>query len=244
MKFRTIFTMDYRWAARFLWKRISQRIRYYRSKLSERKYWMNPYGVKLGFLTPYHHSIAHAHSQLNHEPEVIKRWAEASKSASLVYDLGGYNGVFGLIAAKLNPRAHVVIFEPDATNYQQIIENIALNELKNCEVRQTAVTNYKGTVEFVMHGTSGDRIGRGGVPVACVRLDALPKADLIKIDCEGEEGRIIEGADLSHEPVIFLEQHNWLDEPAAMWNRLKSAGYSPNPINYERDGVNHLLVAQ
>jgi len=243
MKLKTLFTMDYGWAVRFVWKRSWQRIGYYQSKIVGRTYWVNPYGVKLGFLTPYHHSISHAHSIQNHEPEVIKQWAEASKSSKLIYDLGGYNGVFGLVSAVVNPKANVVIFEPTKANYDQIKQNIALNKLTNCEARQTAVSNFNGSVEFLMNGTSGDRIGKGGTKVECIRLDSLPKADLIKIDCEGEEGRIIEGADLSHKPTIFLEHHNWLADPEAMWKRLASFGYTPNPINYEPDGVNHLLKA-
>jgi FkbM family methyltransferase len=243
MKLKTLITMDYGWAVRFVRKRAKQRVDYYRSKIAGLTYWVNPYGVKLGFITPYHHSLAHSHSQDGHEPEVIRPWAEASKSASLIYDLGGFNGVFGLISAKVNPKAHVIIFEPTAANYDQIKYNIALNKLENCEARQEAVSNFNGTVKFLMNGTSGDRIGKRGIDVPCIRLDSLPQADLIKIDCEGEEGRIIEGADLSNKPVIFLEHHNWLTEPEAMWNRLATFGYSPNPINYERDGVNHLLKA-
>jgi hypothetical protein len=97
-----------------------------------------------------------------------------------------------------------------------------------------------------MNGTSGDRITHDGQEkrlkeVPCIRLDSLPQADLIKIDCEGEEGRIIEATDLSNKPVIFLEQHNWLENPDAMWKRLASFGYSPNPHDRDTIGVHHLL---
>jgi FkbM family methyltransferase len=240
-KVKTLVSLDLSWAVRFTKKRIRQYAIYLVSKMRRRYYWTTPYGVKLGFNTAYHHSIAYAHSLKLHEPVVLDLFAKHARTAKLIYDCGGYNGVFGLTAAKVNPNARVVIFEPDAVNFQQIQANIKLNDLNNCSAEQKAITNYNGTIQFRMDGTSGARIGSGPL-VSCARLDALPLADLLKLDIEGAESDAIEGANLLQHPVIFLEHHHWCPRANEMWHKLIAHGYRENIINYERDGVHHLLV--
>jgi hypothetical protein len=47
-------------------------------------------------------------------------WKEKAKQSSVIYDIGGFNGVFGLLAAKVNPQARVVIFGADAISARHI----------------------------------------------------------------------------------------------------------------------------
>ena len=65
-----------------------------------------------------------------------------------------------------------------------------------------------------------------GKVVPVESLDTLPPADLIKIDVEGAEAKVIEGGmqSLRRKPTLLLEIHP-LYEPdkEAMWASLKGA---------------------
>src|SRR5262249_14757612 len=152
MKLRTLFTMDYRWAYRFLKKRVTHRLKFVKTRLTGRKYWevsLEGVTVRAGFLTPYHQSMAQGLSEGGHEIETRTLWTqECKKPHSIIYDIGGFTGIYGLLAAKANPTAQVTIFEPDPTNFANIQHNIKINDLKNCIARQAAVTDYSGKINF------------------------------------------------------------------------------------------------
>lgn len=244
MKLQTLFTMDYRWAYRFVKKRLTQHLDYRLSIFFGRRFWnveCEGVKIKLGFLSPYHHSIAKSLSEGKHESVVRKRWTELSKNKNVIYDIGGFSGIYGISSALANVNALVVIFEPDPLNATQIRKNIELNGLQNCKVEQVAVSSKKGFITFQADGTSGAHIAEKGITVPTITLSDYPAADLIKIDAEGEESAIVGTINFSKHPTIFLEEHNWTDHEK-LWSVLESQGYQPNPINLEKDGVNHLLV--
>ncbi len=161
----------------------------------------------------------------------------------MVYDIGGYNGIYGLLYAKSHPQAEVTIFEPDDINADHIDRNIELNGLKNCRLMRAAVTDHDGTVSFSQGGRSKEHMRAGGKMVKAVTLAALPRADLIKIDAEGAEGRIL--STLKYRPTILLELHEpsflnrYGDTEATVWGFVKTLNRA---LLFDRQSEKHYLL--
>ncbi|MDO8548065.1 MAG: FkbM family methyltransferase [bacterium] len=221
---QTFFLRRYAWLPRFLKKRGKIFFYYAVSKLSGRRYWKFA-GVKLGFITAYHHGVAREMGTDFHEdpPEYFNEWVVDAKDANLIYDIGGYNGLYGIAAALANPHAAVTIFEPDSINAEQCRQNIKLNGVEaRCSVSQIAVAGSTGVSTFAMRGMTGGKLGEGETKITCTKLDDLPTPQLIKLDVEGQETAILTNAPktLSRKPVIFMELHYWAPDKEKLWAAL------------------------
>jgi FkbM family methyltransferase len=229
----------YFWVPRYLYKRYWQRRYYYESILRRRSAWtvtMEGITLQLGFISPYHHSIAEGMSGGTWEKEAVHAWAELCKehanTGQVIYDIGGYNGIYGIIAAKIDPSAKVFIYEPDPLNARQCRENVKRNGLSDrVVVREMALSDVDGTVKFQADGSTGAAIGKGGTyEMHSERLDTQrPRPALIKIDIEGAEADMLLAAPetLKAKPRILLELHAVVPEEKrrVMWDMLKRSGY-------------------
>lgn len=141
------------------------------------------------------------------ELQLLPAWIEKAKQSSLIFDVGGFNGIYGILAAKANPNAKVVIFEPDPTNIEHIISNLALNSV-DAYVVEAAVSDHDGTIKFSADGSTGSRITSWGVETRCVTLASFGSPELLKIDIEGHELEALKGADISKTKSIFIEENH------------------------------------
>src|SRR3989344_1694295 len=251
-KLRTVLSVDPRWAFRHL-KNPSVRS-FYWARLTRRTYYdadIESFPMRFAFFSHVQHKIARELSNRNlWEPSLLTLWKEKAKSASVIYDVGGFNGLFGMVAARATPRAWVVIFEPDPFNVRHVRENLKINNIQNCSVEEIALTDHSGTVFFSAKGKLGSHISRhnNGVQVRAKTLDSFPPADLIKIDVEGVEAKVIAGGkhSLEKKPVIFLEVHDQLTESEReeMWGTLKGNGYAWRQIGGSEEGNPHFILEQ
>lgn len=217
------------------------------SRLSGRKYWavtISDTTVRLGFITSLHHAIAKAEHEGRIEKDILEHWLKIE--GRVVYDIGGYNGLYGILYAKKYPQSSVTIFEPDAINYNQILHNIQLNGLTNCMVEKVAISDKEGTLQFSQGGRSKERIVEsGGNAVPTFPLSHYPKADLLKIDVEGAEGKVLKG--LNYLSNIVLELHNqemlaqYGDTQEGILNRAKELHLTPVLLS-DRDSEKHYLL--
>jgi len=149
------------------------------------------------------------------EPWTVE-WLESLAPAEVLYDIGANVGAYSLIAAKRG--SFVVAFEPGATTYGRLCENIVLN---GCEASimpvPLALSDVTGLVGFKYRtlepGQSRHSIkdgpwqpwqparpGRYVQPVCAMRLDdaleqfGLPAPHHLKIDVDGAERRLLTGA--------------------------------------------------
>ena len=246
-KLQTLATVDKRWLLRYLTKYGKQNLSFALAKLRGKSYWEiheRSLCIKLGFFTPYHQAIAQDIRHGNYERHVMDAWIQALPDKKIIYDIGGFNGLYGLLAAKNNPDAQVTIFEPDHTNAEHIRQNIRLNELKNCIAVEAAVSDTSGTTTFSQGGTSGEHIGATGTEVRVIALKDMPKADLIKIDVEGAELKVLMG--MGYTTTALLEVHplfvsRFSDTEEDIAAFLKQEEYTVKFLE-ERDKAKHYFL--
>lgn len=185
--------------------------------------------------------------------EVAKRrlMAKVIKPGDIVYDIGANVGSYTILASLLAGKAgKVFAFEPLPENVRYLTRHVELNNLQNTTVFNAAVWKEAGTVKF--QGTA-DRVTShisddGSIEVETISLDdkvssgELPPPNVLKIDVEGAEAEVLEGATnilQTHKPIIFLATHG-----EAVHRRckeiLEASGYQMQNI----DGQDDELFAQ
>ncbi len=137
-------------------------------------------------------------------------------------DIGANVGYFTLVAATaLNHRGRIIAFEPGQNAYARLTENLALNPYRNIQTFSVAVTDREG--EAVLHLTgdiadssanlyqaaaaqAGQEVCRTVGLDQFLREENLPVPDLIKLDAEGAELAVLQGAKglLADSPPLWL----------------------------------------
>ncbi|UCB57083.1 MAG: FkbM family methyltransferase [Candidatus Omnitrophota bacterium] len=152
----------------------------------------------------------------------MKVWAEMCQEADVILDIGANTGIFSLIAKAVNPKASVYAFEPVPRVIKKLRANCMLNNF-NIQCLEVAVSDYDGVGEFyeepLEHLYSATLAPHNSLKnsmkteVRVTRLDSFIekekiRPDLIKIDVEGCEFKVLEGMGKSLRPKILLENHS------------------------------------
>ena len=161
-----------------------------------------------------------------------------------VLDLGANIGVHSLAFAQtVGPAGRVISVEPQHYCFQLLSANVTLNQLAQVHALRAAVGEVRGACAVpridptTRHNAGATTVsteapasaqGQDIVPMITVDSLALPRCDLIKIDTEGFEDRVLQGARATlqtHRPVAYAEVHDRekLQRAAAL---LKPLGYS------------------
>ncbi len=145
-----------------------------------------------------------------YETKLIFRQAQG---CNVAIDVGANIGYYSLLLAQRAKKVYA--FEPEENNLKILRKNLGVNEIKNVEVVAAAVGEKNEKVSLYKSGDNfGDHRlwGKGRVKkINTVRLDDFikdKKVDLIKIDTQGWEPAVIEGAKKitkRDRPIIFLE---------------------------------------
>ena len=139
-----------------------------------------------------------------YEPALVD-WLKAQlRSDDVFWDVGANIGVMTLVAARRCAR--VVAFEPEPAARRRLEENIAMNALANVTVIPEALGARDGAGQMVrgpatnlgmsrMASAGAADAFRIGVRAADSLLaEGLPVPTLMKVDVEGAEGSVFEGA--------------------------------------------------
>lgn len=179
--------------------------------------------------------------------------------SNTVIDIGANQGEYTLWAArKTGPNGHVYAFEPLSGMFAQLLENIHLNEgfpsfvtaiplgLSNQSGRLKLYSNnlHNEGVNTLYPTSTSESTFLEEISLSTLDQEVekwgIKKIDFIKIDVEGAELYVLQGATHTlkrFQPVLFLE----INESAC-----KSAGYSSSEIfsllkslgyNFERIGL-------
>ena len=131
-----------------------------------------------------------------------------------VVDVGANIGYYLLMFQQVvGVDGFVICIEPSEENLLELEKNIRLNRFENVILHKVAVGMMEGNTGLRSGINSGVvKEGQGDYLVPMRRLDFLieRKVDFLKIDVEGFEGQVIQGAReviRRDRPTIFLELH-------------------------------------
>lgn len=182
----------------------------------------------------------------NFEPDLLEILRIMTPAGSVAFDVGANIGLISLTLAEcVGPTGSVVAFEPLPANVERLRANLALNATgERVRLEAVAVGAADGQAVFKVHrsGAMGKLDGSAGrdavyldeITVPVISLDDYvfqrgnPAPFLVKIDVEGGEGMVLEGASrllAEQRPILFLELHG-PEAEASVWEQLVRSGYS------------------
>lgn len=159
-----------------------------------------------------------------------------------IIDLGANIGAFTLWASRYFPHCKIVAVEPFPSTFDRLTRTIGENELGGrVKALNIAVSAVDGIVKF--DATIGKRSycrsvvdnpnQTESIDVECLSLaslldqNGLTQVDCLKMDVEGGEYAIVEGASsdtLRRFKVITMEYHDSTKAPQ-LWKKLEASGF-------------------
>ena len=189
----------------------------------------------------------------------VDLFAQVVQPGDVVIEVGANIGCHTVWFAKaVTPGGMVIAFEPQRLVYQLLCANIALNSIPNAMCLQMALGRETGTLTVpvmdpTMPGNYGGLSIEGhtqGEPVPVVRLDTynVPRCKLIKVDVEGMEKVVLEGATgllTRFRPLLYVENDR-KDRSDELIRYIDSLGYDMywhlpplfNPANFAQNATN------
>ena len=185
----------------------------------------------------------------NFERHVVNAIRAEMVSGGVAYDVGAYVGYLTMVMSRCaGPDGTVVAFEASPRVLPALKANLAADEFANTEIVDRAVSDQSGTLSFEMYPYSTiGRISRDGtaddavtVEVQAITLDEYvyelgnPPPDLIKIDVNGAELQVLQGADRllrEQAPKVLVEVRTRTQPEVA--DLMAAAGYRARHLEAE-----------
>ncbi len=158
------------------------------------------------------------------EPEQAEAMAATLKKGDVFFDIGANVGFYTLLGSRqVGREGKVVAFEPVVRNLAYLYRHLSLNGAGNVTVIPAACSDSLSLVffasgeNFAMGHIAGDpQPGEHGQLVPTMSVDDVARKlglvpDVIKIDVEGAELAVLEGAQetlRAARPKIFLSTHS------------------------------------
>lgn len=197
---------------------------------------LKPVMTPLGFMFTGSNSIHHKAMQKGEfEPIEVEWFKNEIQNIDLLVDVGANAGYFSCLARTLGRT--VVAVEPLWANLQNLLRNIELNTGPPVEVLPVGLSSEIGIMRLYGFSSTGASLlaNWAGAPVSASRLVPVTTLDnivaerfkdkriLIKIDVEGFEYKVIQGAgkllDREIKPIWLVEITN---------SQFHPAGFNPN----------------
>lgn len=148
----------------------------------------------------------------------LDRFIATTKDRRRLLDVGAFQGIFSLVFAASNESKQALAVEPSPVAFAKLLYNLHRNAALRIEAVECALSNESGSLE--MHydweqAVAGTGSGAPTLRVMSQTGDTLCEErgfapDVIKIDVEGHEARVVEGLRRTiarNSPLIFLEAH-------------------------------------
>lgn len=202
-----------------------------------------------------HFQSAALNKMKNWESEVLNTWQRLCFNSMVVVDVGAYLGVYSLLASTSGAE-RVVAYEPNNNTFARLKQTLSLNShTDRILVRDVALSDKSGTEELMVPKnrklSSGAQLGSihnlrdksewevsNLAETVSLKDDlfklGIERIDAIKIDAEGSEMKVIQGAIeilKTSKPAIIVELLNY-SALAAISEVLGEIGYGyPRPLD-------------
>lgn len=142
----------------------------------------------------------------NYERHVVAFLRQHLREGMHVVDAGANIGLYSLLAGRLvGPSGRVWSFEPNSENCRLLLTSAAHNGLRNIDLHPLALGDGRGYTFFtsalgsnggLLDGTRQFLLDPSCKIVPVARLDdfGIDRVDLLKMDVEGAEGLLVQGA--------------------------------------------------
>jgi FkbM family methyltransferase len=158
----------------------------------------------------------------HYESAMERAFAETLHAGMVVADIGAHMGFDTMFMARtVGGAGRVLSFEPDPENVRRLSRNCSLNGFANVNIYPVAVAASNGVARFAATGGTTSRFARtdeiDSIEIRTVTLDEIvfgpstPQLDLVKMDVEGAEQAVLEGASrtlLELRPIWLIECHS------------------------------------
>ncbi len=166
------------------------------------------------------------------------------KNSDIIIDIGAHIGMFSLFATEKNPNVKILAFEPMKKNFCLLSKNISLNNLKNIDIINYAVSDKNSeTLLYLSEDNTGahsmfkksersEKIKTISINNIFIKFK-IKNCSLLKLDCEGGEYPIIMSLsknNLKKINSIIMEFHNPKQLPEII-NKLKDLGFKISTSN-------------
>ena len=184
-----------------------------------------------------------------HEEKYMARLLEAVQPGSALWDIGAYIGSYSIVSAKKEPTSKIVAFEPNLPTFQKLTDNVISNKVSSqIDCLQIAISDHDGEEILHVENSSGQCPSledvhrfKGTQKVTTRRIDSLvadgwPAPNIIKIDVEGAEEKVIDGLGSIRPDHIFVEIHSpdylnhFNTNTASIVKNLHLKGYQPKTV--------------
>ena len=145
------------------------------------------------------------------------------RDSDICFDVGGNGGYFSMLLARLAPLGAIHVFEPIPLNAALIAANRELNGFPHIFISNCVLGDEAQTLNLTVSADSaysslhdvGRSLAVATIPARMITLDeyvkqhSIPHIDVLKIDVEGAEVLVIEGAaqhlsDVQRAPRVVL----------------------------------------
>lgn len=182
------------------------------------------------------------------EPAESEMMEKLFDEHQVFYDIGANIGWHSLNMSAKHRKAKFYCFEPIPKTYQQLIDNIKLNNAKNINCYNTALSDQPGNQKFFYYTACSGNASAANLSersdvseIVCpqttldmfVADNSTPPPDFIKCDVEGAELMVIKGGVdtiAKHQPILMVEiLRKWSSKfsynPNEIFQLLYSFGY-------------------
>ena len=192
------------------------------------------------------------------EADILERFLADVHPSDVMFDIGANIGEYAALTSRVNVHGAVVAFDPAPSNAERTAVHLENNARNEWSVYPIALGDKDGVAAIDWDGnTAGTGQHRlttdgNGEPVSIRRAATLIDSgevmapDIVKIDVEGAEGRVLAGFGdwLSRIRVLYVEVHvnrlaEFNDSTASVVAQLRNAGFEVERIE-SRENELHL----
>jgi FkbM family methyltransferase len=189
------------------------------------------------------------------EPWTVQ-WLERNlRAGDVLYDVGANIGDYALIACAIEPASHVVALEPAFANYDALCRNVLLNRMTDAitplplglgeATRLASLACEMTDAGAATHALDGGGKAAYRQPTLVYSLDdlvesfGLPAPTLVKIDVDGSERAVLEGAaaTLSRPEARSVIVEVDVSQTELVGAQLREMGFALTARYDERDGM-------